>query len=103
MVEPYSWITGNSMVINLDNSHINKSYVYFALKSQNLKYLITGSGQPQIVRSDLLKHKIPFTNTKTQNDIVSKLSNINNKIFLEQQKLELLEKYKQGLLQKMFI
>ena len=46
-----SWITGNAMVVNTDQySVINKRYLYHYLSTINFNPLISGSGQPQIVR-----------------------------------------------------
>lgn len=44
-----SWITGNAMVINTDNySYVSKKFLFYTLNGSDLKYLISGSGQPQI-------------------------------------------------------
>ena len=58
--EPKSWITGNAMVINTDNfaENVNKRYLFHYLSSINFNSIISGSGQPQIVRQPLAKLKI---------------------------------------------
>jgi type I restriction enzyme S subunit len=49
-----SWITGNSMVVNCDqNPDISKDFLYHCLKGSDLTVCITGTGQPQIVRTPL--------------------------------------------------
>ncbi|MBO4483070.1 MAG: restriction endonuclease subunit S [Prevotella sp.] len=50
---PYSWITGNAMVIQLKDLSISNEYIKQALKYMNIKGAITGSGQPQLTRENL--------------------------------------------------
>lgn len=54
---PFSWITGNAMVINVDNhsNEVNKRFLYHYLTMMNFAKYISGSGQPQIVREPLQK------------------------------------------------
>lgn len=65
---PYSWITGNAMVIKLKDVEIHNEYLYHALNYTNIKGVITGSGQPQITRVNLAPVKI----IKPNRDIVLK-------------------------------
>lgn len=92
------------MVINIDNSKIiDKNYLKYILSAQNLKYLISGSGQPQIVRNVVLKHKIPIISIKEQLQFSNKFILIDNKIILENNKLNKLQQLKKGLMQNMFV
>lgn len=54
-----SWITGNAMVINTDKyqDKVCKRYLYHYLSAYNFNSIISGSGQPQIVRTPLEKLK----------------------------------------------
>ena len=71
---PKSWITGNAMVINLDNSkNADKIFVYYVLLNSNLNYLVTGSGQPQIT-SNIKKHSIKLPTLAEQKKIAQVLS-----------------------------
>ena len=98
------WITGNSMVLNVDeNKNVDKLYLKNILEAQNLKYLISGSGQPQIVRSSVLKHKIPYISIEQQKKFTIPFIKLDSKIKLEQNKLIKLQKLKKGLMQKMFV
>ena len=100
----YCWINGNSMVINVDNNpNINKDYLKLILESQNLKYLISGSGQPQIIRSDIAKHKIPIISIDEQLIYIKKFNLLESKLPLEISKLKKLNLLKKGLMQNMFI
>ena len=53
--KPMSWITGNAMVINTDKyqDKVYKKYLYHYLSAYNFNSIISGSGQPQIVRTPL--------------------------------------------------
>lgn len=61
--KPMSWITGNAMVINTDDyqDKVHKRYLYHYLSAYNFNSIISGSGQPQIVRTplELLKVTLP--------------------------------------------
>ena len=50
---PYSWITGNAMVVQLKNQSICNEYIKQALGYMNITGVITGSGQPQLTRENL--------------------------------------------------
>ena len=50
---PYSWITGNAMVIQLKDDIIHNEYIKQALAYMNVAGSITGSGQPQLTRENL--------------------------------------------------
>jgi len=100
----YCWINGNSMVINIDNNNlIQKEYLKYILQAQNLKYLVSGSGQPQIVRSVVQNHKIPIIPLKKQIKFSQTFSILENKILLEIKKLNKLQELKKGLMQNMFV
>lgn len=99
--KPKSWITGNAMVINLDNStKVIKTFIYYLLSNTNFQYLISGSGQPQIT-SNIRYHKIKLPNLKEQQKIAEVLTACDDEINLLNLKLENLKKQKQGLMQKL--
>jgi len=99
--KPKSWITGNAMVINLDNSTKSiKTFIYYLLSNTNFQYLISGSGQPQIT-SNIRYHKIKLPNLKEQQKIAEVLTTCDDEINLLNLKLENLKKQKQGLMQKL--
>lgn len=99
--KPKSWITGNAMVINLDNStKAIKTFIYYLLSNTNFQYLISGSGQPQIT-SNIRYHKIKLPNLDEQQKIAEVLTTCDDEINLLNLKLENLKKQKQGLMQKL--
>ena len=103
--QPKAWITGNSMVINIDKNQdiVDKRFLYHYLSTFNFINIISGSGQPQIVRSPLklIKVVLPVKERQMQIarniDVILKMINIDNSI------LSLLNKQKQYLLYQMFI
>jgi type I restriction enzyme S subunit len=61
---PYSWITGNAMVVKFKDDKIHNEYLMHFLSWTKMDNVITGSAQPQITRTNLapLKILIPETN-----------------------------------------
>ena len=102
---PKSWITGNAMVINSDDysSIIDKRYLYNYLCSMNFSSIISGSGQPQIVRSPLEKLRIVLPTMRVQQKVAHYLDSILYKIITEEAIVMHLEEQKQYLLRQMFI
>ena len=101
--KPKSWITGNAMVINVDDSEeIVKSFLFYQLQNDNLKYLITGSGQPQIT-GDIRLHKIKIPSLPEQQKIANFLSAIDKKIELFDAQIQKMQEWKRGLMQGLFV
>lgn len=102
--EPKSWITGNAMVINTDNyaKNVNKRYLFHYLSSINFNSIISGSGQPQIVRQPLAKLKLILPVLIIQNRIVECLDAMFAKMKNEQSFLQILQIQKSCLLSQMF-
>ena len=97
------WITGNSMVINVEDFDINKKFLYAMLLSYSLKKYITGGAQPQLTRDVLLKVPIIITSYNEQFKIGTFFKQLDDTIALQQRKLDLLKETKKGFLQKMFV
>lgn len=55
---PFSWITGNAMVIKMIDSSIHNEYIKQALRYANVDSAISGSGQPQLTRENLNSIKL---------------------------------------------
>jgi type I restriction enzyme S subunit len=103
--QPKSYITGNSMVINIDKSTdlINKRFLFHYLSSLNFTSIISGSGQPQIVRQPLANIEIIIPEMEQQYNISNLLDLIQEKINQEVNLLSAYQKQKKYLLQQMFI
>ena len=103
--QPMSWITGNAMVINTDGYQdiVNKRYLYHYLSAYNFSSIISGSGQPQIVRTPLEKLKITLPTILEQMQAAMSLDKIQDKIEISNCVLNLYMQQKQYLLHQMFI
>ena len=55
---PFSWITGNAMVIKMIDNSIHNEYIKQALRYANIDGAISGSGQPQLTRENLNSIKL---------------------------------------------
>lgn len=98
---PKSWITGNAMVINVDNnSAISKKFLFYVLSNADLKYLITGSGQPQIT-GDIKNHVVHLASFKEQKVIAQVLTIADQEIEVLQRKLDCLQQEKKALMQQL--
>ena len=102
---PYSWITGNAMVINVDDykEKVDKMYLYYYLRTLPWEELISGSGQPQIVRGPLLTLKVTLPPLDRQIEIRKIIDVFVIKLEIEKRMLSALQKQKAFLLQSMFI
>jgi type I restriction enzyme S subunit len=58
---PFSWITGNAMVVKSNTDYVQSEFIYQSLQWIGIDRAITGSAQPQITRTNLepLKLLIP--------------------------------------------
>ena len=103
--KPMSWITGNAMVINTDKyqDKVCKRYLYHYLSAYNFNSIISGSGQPQIVRTPLEKLKITLHTISEQKQKAIIFDKIQYKIDINHKVLNLYIGQKQYLLRQMFI
>ena len=103
--KPMSWITGNAMVINTDEhqNKVYKRYLYHYLSVYNFNSIISGSGQPQIVRTPLEQLKVPLPTFLEQKQKATFLDKIQGKIDISNKTLNLYLQQKQYLLRQMFI
>ena len=97
--EAKSWITGNAMVINVDNNpQIVKKYLFEYLLFDNLNYLISGSGQPQIT-GNIKSHIVKLPSISEQTAIAEILATADRELQLQKEKLAQLQTQKKGLMQ----
>ena len=103
--KPMSWITGNAMVINTDKyqDKVYKKYLYHYLSAYNFNSIISGFGQPQIVRTPLEKLKITLPTISEQKQKAMILDKVQDKIEINHNILNLYILQKQYLLRQMFI
>jgi type I restriction enzyme S subunit len=85
-----AWITGNAMVLNVDErKDIDKLFFYYLISNEDFSKTITGTGQPQIVRSPLRELNIRYPeNIDEQKVIAEALSDIDELISISKNELE---------------
>jgi type I restriction enzyme, S subunit len=85
-----AWITGNAMVLNVDErKDIDKLFFYYLISNEDFSKTITGTGQPQIVRSPLREISIIYPeNIDEQRTIAEALSDIDELIRTLKQEIE---------------
>lgn len=93
-------------ILNFNKDHINSKFFYQYLRSEKFKKELekelVGSDQPYI-KSDLFDIiKIFFTNIQEQEKIANFLSSVDKKISITEEKLNLFNEYKKGMMQKIF-
>lgn len=94
------WITGNAMVMNIDDSvDYNKMFLYYLLSNCDFSDCITGSGQPQIVRAPLFNYVVYFPSLPEQTRIATILSDMDAELAALEQQLHKARQIKQGMMQ----
>ncbi|MDC1209510.1 restriction endonuclease subunit S [Pseudomonadota bacterium] len=69
--KPKSYVTGNSMCLDdLDSKKFDKKFLFYVLFYSNLDPMITGSAQPQIIKSDVERYRINLVDMKAQRMVV---------------------------------
>ena len=101
--ELYSWITGNAMVVNLDgNRSVDRDFMFYLLKSQDFSILVTGSGQPQIVRGPLADFKIKLPQERAEQTAIAEvLLDMDSEIVAFERRRDKTRALKQGMMQEL--
>jgi len=103
--EPYSWITGNSMVVQIkDTSKACIEYLTYYLKQkQIMRAVITGAAQPQITRTNLQELSFVFPlDIRYQRYITTTLDKANELIALRKKQLKELDALAEAVFYEMF-
>ncbi len=99
---PKSYINGNAMALDNFSSQISIEYVYYFLKHDDFKNVISGSAQPQITQEGLKKLKLKIPPLNEQIRIANKLDSLLGKLEATQKRLDkiptLLKRYRQSVL-----
>ena len=90
------------MVINVDRYEIDKNFVKFLLEHEDFSSIVSGSGQPQIVRGPLLSWIIKFPSIDEQQAIASYFQQLDSLIQSTQKKIDSIKQVKAASLQSMF-
>ena len=102
LVSGPSYVTGNSMCLDdLDLSSVNIFWFYQFLKIRGFRDIISGSAQPQIIRKDVVKVKVPLPPISQQNKIAEILLGADTEIETINNRIETIRAQKRGLMQKL--
>ena len=101
--EQHSWITGNAMVVNLDkNPAIDLAFMFQLLRAQDFSVLVTGSGQPQIVRGPLGDFQINLPRDKAEQTAIAEvLTDMDAELAALEQRREKTRALKQAMMQEL--
>lgn len=99
----YSYITNLSIVVNLNESIVDKKFMYYKLGNENLRILDSGSAQSQITINDLKRYSINLPSLNEQKAIADILSSLDDKIEVNNQMNETLEEMAQALFKRWFV
>lgn len=105
--EPFSWITGNAMVVRPKDDRISVDYLeQFFRGAMDWNTVITGAAQPQITRQSLAPSLVPVPERHTQDQQASALKGLQDKFSLMESqikaKLDDIASLRQSFLQKAF-
>ena len=88
MSTPYSYINGNAMCLDdVDETVCLKEYLYYYLKSIDMKKIISGTAQPQITISSLSKLNIILKPLEEQKKIINAMKTLD--LLLDEKKHQL--------------
>lgn len=100
---PKSYVTGNSMCLDELNEEIVKpEFLFELLNFSDLSSLVSGSAQPQIIKSDVERYPIPSLSKIEQNEFVSKIQHFNDTIINAENKISCHTKVIQSLVNSIF-
>ena len=103
LTQSHSWITGNAMVVNLDSSDsVDLDFMYQLLKIQDFTVLVSGSGQPQLVRGPLQEFTITVPSEKAEQVAIAKiLKEMDEELKAIGLRLRRAQQIKQGMMQEL--
>lgn len=95
---PFSWITGNAMVMKMRDNAIHNEFIAQSVPYINIQGAISGSGQPQLTRENLNPIKI----IKPTKDVLASFSKLVKPLIKlrlnNQDEIDRLVKYKNDML-----
>jgi len=86
--QPFSYVNGNAMALDNLSTDINIVFLYFYLINRGFQDVISGSAQPQIIRSNIEKIQIPLPPFDEQKKIADELDKISSLISLRKNQIE---------------
>ena len=73
---PFSYVNGNAMALDSLDKSVDLRYLYYFLKGRGFHDVISGSAQPQIIRSAIERIEVPICNIGTQKEITKRFTKI---------------------------
>lgn len=98
-----AWITGNAMVINIEkNRDLSFDFMFHLMMSIDFSILVTGSGQPQIVRGPLAAFEINLPRElREQVAIAEILSDMDAELAKGEAQRDKVRALRQGMMQEL--
>ena len=98
-----SFLTNLSIAIDIDETVVDRKFLYYFLNVQGLRYLDTGAAQSQITINNLKQHSMLLPNLSIQKEIADILSTYDDLIENNNRRITLLEKAAQELYKEWFV
>ncbi len=89
--KPFSYVNGNAMALDNLDTNVNIKFLYYFLLFRGFIDVISGSAQPQIIRSTIEKIEIPLPPLDEQKKIADELDKISHLIAKRKSQLEKLD------------
>jgi len=96
------WVNNHTHVLQVKKNVSDGCFLSFALKKVNLKPFLVGGGRMKLNADVMMNLKLHLPSFKEQEKIGTFFEQLDKLITLQQRKIDLLKKQKQGYLQKMF-
>ena len=105
--EPFSWVTGNAMVVRPKTDELRKDFLEEILRSSvDWSEVITGAAQPQITRASLSPVEVLIPDVRMQEEAVGKMKTLRLHVSklreMSQAKIANIAALRQSLLQAAF-
>ncbi len=97
------FLTNLSISVNLNKQICNPLFLYYKFRIKNLKYLDSGSAQSQITIDDLKRLCIQLPPLKKQEELISFLKSLDDKIEVNRRINDNLEQQAQALFKSWFV
>ena len=100
--KPYSYVNGNAMALDNLSKNVDLMYLYYFLKWRGFNDVVSGSAQPQIIRSTIGKIKVPICSMVSQQNIVKRIKQTEQVINRQKKQLNLLDELVRARFSELF-
>jgi type I restriction enzyme S subunit len=98
-----SFMDTNLMALTVNEKMMNNEFLFYLLINERLSRIADTTSIPQLNNKHINPYLIYLPSLKEQEKIANFLSSIDKKIDLTQNQIDLMENFKKGLLQEMFV